>query len=332
MWEPSNPALYELKIALPGGQSTTVHFGFRTWAVSPDGHATLNGKPLSLRGASFHEDVPRRGHALRPGDRDKIVAELKGLGADLARAHYPPHPALLEAFDREGIAYWDQIPVWRMTGGNLRALHDRALDAFQAMVLRDRNHASVMTWSAENETLRGGGAEQTYLTDARQRATDLDGSRPLSVDNTLPLSSIPAFYNSAVDMIGLNEYVGWYGKKISDLPGVLADFRARFPTKAMFVTEFGAEANRGGSTSQKGTFGFQRRFLDQTLSVFDRNADLSGAVVWALRDFPVRPDWDGGNPKPTPPYLFKGIYNKSGRKKPAFGVVKKHFDAVPTTR
>lgn len=332
LWSPDSPSLYELKVTLPGGQVTTVHFGFRTWSVSPDGHALLNGRPLSLRGASFHEDAPGRGHALRPGDRRRLVSQLEGLGADLTRAHYPVHPALLEAFDREGIVYWDQIPVWRLRGADLARLRPRASAAFEQMILRDRNHASIMTWSAENETLGGGSAEQAYLADARQKSTALDGTRLLATDTTLPPGSIPDFYADSVDVIGLNEYVGWYGKTpLSQLAQIVSDFHARFPKQGLFLTEFGAEANRAGPASQKGTYGFQRSFLDKTLTVFDQDPMVSGAVVWALRDFPVRPGWDGGNPKPTPPYLFKGVYGKTGGKKPAFSVVKRHFDSVPST-
>lgn len=329
LWSPDSPSLYTLKVTLPGGQVTTQKFGFRTWSVL-DGAAQLNGMPLSLRGASFHEDFPRKGHALSPGDRDRIVSDLKALGADFTRAHYPPHPALLEAFDREGIVFWDQIPVWRMRGSDIGRLQTRALADFEAMVLRDRNHASVMTWSAENETLRGGSRERAYLERAKQLSTSLDGTRLFGVDTTLPLRSIPTFYEGIADVLGLNEYIGWYGGRLGELDDTMSDVQARVPSAALFITEFGAEASRGGPQSEKGTYSFQRSFLGRSLDFMDRQPKLGGALVWALRDFPVRPGWDGGNPNPKPPINFKGVTGYNGKRKPAFNVVRQKFQAVPT--
>nr|MBA3302045.1 beta galactosidase jelly roll domain-containing protein [Thermoleophilaceae bacterium] len=328
LWSPDTPALYTARVTLAGGQVSTTKFGFRTWSVSPDGEAMLNGRPLSLRGASFHEDFPRRGHALRPGDRARIVADLKALGADFTRAHYPPHPALLEAFDREGIVFWEQVPVWRMRGVDIGRLEGRALSTLEAAVMRDRNHASIMTWSAENETLKGGERERSYLEKAKEITTRLDGSRLFGVDTTLPLRSIPTFYDGLADVIGLNEYVGWYGGRLGQLDDTMSDVQARAPRAALFITEFGAEANRSGPQSQKGTYAFQRSFLARSIDFMDRQPKLGGVLVWALRDFPVRPGWDGGNPKPKPPVNFKGIVSYAGKRKPAFGVVRQKFAAV----
>src|SRR4051812_15768421 len=137
LWTPTRPSLYKLTVAVPGGQVTTGHFGVRAWSAGHDGRIRLNGHPLVLRGASFHEETPARGAALAPADRDTLVRELKAIGANFARQHYPPHPALLEAFDREGIVFWEQIPVWRVRGEQLRKARFRrtALAALRAAVL-----------------------------------------------------------------------------------------------------------------------------------------------------------------------------------------------------
>ena len=97
LWSPTNPALYELHARTAGGQFTRAHFGIRSFAVDGGGRATLNGRALSLRGASFHEENTAVGAALGAPEWEAIVAELKAARADITRAHYPPHPALLEA-------------------------------------------------------------------------------------------------------------------------------------------------------------------------------------------------------------------------------------------
>jgi beta-glucuronidase len=328
LWSPRTPSLYELKAELPGGQVTTAHFGVRRWSVGSDGRIRLNGKLLALRGASFHEQTATTGAALSPASRATIVRELKALHANFAREHYPPHPALLEAFDRAGIVFWEQIPVWRVRDKQLRNARFRsnALTALRQAILRDRNHASVMAWSVSNETLGGAAAERAYLRAARAVTDELDPTRLLAADKSLrPLSDLPRTYR-LLDAIGLNEYVGWYGGRTSELPPELATVRRRFPRQALVITEFGAEANRRGPATRKGTYAFQQRFLASHLGLIDRAPWLSGALVWVLRDFAVAPGWTGGNPHPQPPILFKGLFRQDGSAKPAVATVRRIFE------
>ncbi|MEX2195862.1 MAG: glycoside hydrolase family 2 TIM barrel-domain containing protein [Thermoleophilaceae bacterium] len=332
-WSPDAPNLYRLDVRLAGGQLTTVRFGIREWAVNEQGQATLNGRPLSLRGASFHEETLNRGGALRPREHEQIVAQLQAVGADFTRAHYPPHPALLEAFDRAGIVFWEQIPVWRLRDTNFSArLRKEALSRLREAILRDRNHAAIMTWSVANETLRGGRRERAYITDAVRLIRRLDPTRLAAADPALrPLDHIPAHYDM-LDAIGVNEYVGWYGGATPELRGDLEVLRARFPRQALFVTEFGAEANRSGPATELGTFEFQTGYLGDHLAIIDATSALSGALVWALRDFWVRPRWSGGNPQPDSPFNRKGIFDERGNPKPAFETVRQRFAAVPPLR
>ena len=330
LWSPAHPSLYQLTADVPGGQRTTAHFGVRAWSVGRNGRLLLNGSPVVLRGASFHEQDPVRGAALTPADRDRIVSELHVLGANFAREHYPPNPALLEAFDRAGIVYWEEIPVWRVRGLQLSSSRYRAtaLSALRQAILRDRSHASVVAWSVSNETLRGGAGEAAYFRAARKLLNQLDRTRLLAADKSLlPVSDLPNAYR-LLDAIGLNDYVGWYGGREAQLRGDLAAVRRRYPAKALVITEFGAEANRSGPASQKGTYAFQQRLLARHLGVYDATSWLSGALVWVLRDFAVRPGWTGGNPHPRPPILFKGLFTRGGSPKPAVATVRQSFKAA----
>ena len=325
-WGPGHPYLYAATLTVPGGQVRQTHFGVRSWSVA-DGRARLNGEPLSLRGASFHEDSVRDGAALTPADRAALVADLQAIGATLTRAHYPPHPALLEAFDRLGIVVWEQVPVWRLTGAQLAGpLGDQALALLRTTVARDRAHASVMAWGVENETQAGGAGERSYVRRAAALVRALDPTRLVAADASLsPLDGIsPAL--DALDAIGLNEYVGWYGGSLPRaLRSLLGAVGRRFAHPALFITETGAEANRAGGARTKGTYAFQRRFLARTFDVLDADPRLSGALVWALRDFPVRPGWTGGNPRPSRPLNAKGLYRRDGRAKPAAGAIARRF-------
>jgi hypothetical protein len=261
------------------------------------------------------------------------VAQLRALGADVTRQHYPPHPALLEAFDRLGIVFWEQIPVWRMQSVQLEsdAVRARALSFLERAVLRDRNHASVMVWSAANEPLGSGPGEERYLREARALVRRLDPSRLLAVDKSIsPPSDVPSFY-SELDALGLTNYIGWYGGPLPRVGPALDAMRARFPAVALFQSEFGAEANREGPASEKGTYAYQRDFFDAHLGAIDERPYVNGAIVWLLRDYPVRPGWIGGNPRPDPPFSRKGLLDRHGDPKPGWETVRRRLRAVPPT-
>ena len=330
LWSPDSPNLYELK-ATAGDQTTTIHFGVRQWTKAADGHALLNGEPLHLRGASFQEENLTHGAALTAADEDTLAAQLTALGADFTRSHYPPSERLLEAFDRLGIVFWEQIPVWRLKGKDLarRQLRQTILDRLRQTILRDRNHASVMTWGVANEIVRGGNAETSYLAQAKALIRRLDPTRFFAVDQTLsPHVRLPAAFKK-LDALGISEYVGWYGNDpLSRVRPLLDSVHRQLPEVALFASEFGAEGNRSGPATQKGTYAFQSRWLDRQLTTIDATPYLGGAIVWLLRDYAVRPGWAGGNPRPSPPFSTKGLIDRHGRRKPAWSVVKRHFAAT----
>jgi beta-glucuronidase len=104
---------------------------------------------------------------------------------------------------------------------------------------------------------------------------------------------------------------------------------------AELADALGAEANRDGPVEEKGTFAFQQDFVNYHLGIYAQKPWLSGAIYFALQEFRVRPDWDGGNPRPQPPIHQKGLVSFDGVRKPAFFDVQriflatKQFRAVP---
>ena len=62
--------------------------------------------------------------------------------------------------------------------------------------------------------------------------------------------------------------------------------------------------------------------------VFDLHPFINGAIAWILRDFKVRPGWDGGNPTPQPPYNQKGVADQNGKPKPVFDVLARIYKNV----
>ena len=345
LWEPGSPELYAVNAAASIRRRAvarySTHIGIRSIKVDGLGRMQLNGRKVALRGASIHEDVPGVGAALSPVQRREMFGYLLDLGATITRAHYPLHPHFLEMADRAGVLVWDQIPFYQVRDEaiNQRSVQQKGFSYLERTIRRDQNHASVFAWSIANELgSRITSGQQRYINGAVALAHRLDPARLVAIDFAGYPSVPPLEAYRQLDALGVNSYFGWYpgpnGQIVDrvELGPFLDQLHDYYPTEALFVTEFGAEANRSGAIDEKGTFEFQRDLLQHHVSTYDSKPYLGGAVAWILRDFKVRPDWDGGNPKPGPPYNQKGLVDEFGRKKPAFEETARLYRNVETLR
>ena len=309
----------------------------RSIRVTSDGHLVLNGRPLNVRGVGLQEDSRLKGFAIDNAERDRELALAKDLGATLIRSHYALHPYTLEQADRMGLLVWSEIPVYQVDTDELAKapVRDAAVKVLQGNVLANRDHPSVLVWSIGNElSARPGPVQAAYIRDAVKAAKALDPTRPVALAvAAAPTVGCQSEYGP-LDIIGLNDYFGWY----PGTNGVIADrdllseyldsVRACYPSKALMISEFGAEANRDGPPEERGTFSFQQDFVNFHLGVYATKPWLSGAIYWALQEFRVRPDWDGGNPRPQPPIHQKGLVTFDGVRKPAFFDVQRLYRAT----
>jgi beta-glucuronidase len=349
LWSPVHPHLYDAQVEVFAGpqlqQRELRRVGLRYIRVQ-NGMLYLNGHRLQLRGASIQEDIPGRGPALRDEDIEKIVGDLKALGANVTRAQYPLNDKLLSRLDEEGILVWSQAPVYHEDRYlTTPAGRSRAYRKVRGTVLYARNHPSVMTHSVANElTVRPDLAPGTraFMQNAAKIARDLDHTVPVSLD----ILSYPGIAKqkayAGFGLIGLNSYYGWYrgktGKRstarLSDLPVFLARQRRMYPGHAMMITEFGAEATFEGPSHVKETFAFQSRYVDRTLDIVERFTWLSGAIYWTAREFYVKPNWDGGAERNVPRDALhnKGLITYDGKPKPAFYEAERRFKSTPVYR
>jgi beta-glucuronidase len=340
LWSPLSPHLYRARFSV-GADGRTVlgyslHSGIRSIKVV-GGRLQLNGQNVNLRGVGLHEDDPTVGFAIGSARRAQIVAQAKELGATVIRAHYPLHPEMQELADREGLLIWSEIPVYAVKTKFLKRLEVRKLAAreLESNILVNQNHPSIMLWSIGNElSARPGPVQEDYIRRAVRRAKALDPTRPVALAVAgYPSAGCRAQY-APLDVVGINEYFGWYpgpNGQIADrdtLSGFLDAMRACYPKKAIFVSEFGAEANRSGPVEEKGTYEYQQDFIDYHLKVHSSKPWLSGSIYWALQEFRVRPNWDGGNPRPDSPIHEKGLLRFDGSKKPAWYDVERQFKAT----
>ncbi|MGB0097088.1 MAG: glycoside hydrolase family 2 TIM barrel-domain containing protein [Solirubrobacteraceae bacterium] len=342
LWSPDSPVLYRASLTLSdsrgrrlGGYVT--YSGIRSITVMRGGRLELNGRLLNLRGVSLHEQDLQLGAALDPAHLQRLIGWIRALHATVIRAHYPLNPEILEMADRYGILIWSEIPVWQVKSQYLDQPRwlARAHGFLRSNILTNQNHPAVLLWSIANELRTPApGPEASYIRGAVALAHQLDPTRPVGMAvMDWPGVACQRAYQP-LDVIGFNDYFGWfdYGNGATDdrdaLGPFLDGFRACYPTKALFITEFGFDASQDGPVEARGTYEFQTNSIMYHLGVFAARPWLSGAIYWILQDFAARPGWGGRSPWPNPPFVQKGLVDLQGQLKPAFPVVASAYAAT----
>lgn len=190
LWSPEYPALYLARITLSqNGKKVDEYsssFGIRTIAYSADQGFLLNGSEILLKGACMHHDNGLLGAAVYQRAEERRVQIMKENGFNAIRtSHNPPSAAFLEACDRLGMLVIDEsFDMWvQPKRPNDYHLHynewwQRDL---QAMLLRDRNHPSIIMWSFGNEVQERANPEGVALANEMVKTIrSMDETRPIT--------------------------------------------------------------------------------------------------------------------------------------------------------
>jgi len=348
LWSPASPNLYQLTLSIGQECSYSGHVGLRELGWH-GGRMYLNGQHLQIHGATIQEDALGHGDALTAADQDKIVAELKATGANAARAQHPLDAGMLERLDAAGILVWQGVgPVEGAGNWYSRTPQLLAAAELQARtaVLAEQMHPSVFAWNLVDEVAGNGhdSFEVRYVRTLSHWLHAHDPTRMVAVDvwGDHPPQVAGALYSEA-DAIAETDYSGWYDSP-RDTPAQLASLmRARlaamqrtFAGKVLLISEFGAESNGLNPSGSPGSEAYQSRLLAEHIAVYEADPQLSGMLIWVLRDYPLTPTFQGGSIHSVLPNVRlleglnqKGLFTYSGQPKSAVGVVARLFGALP---
>ncbi len=156
LWGLDHPHLYIAVAHVSTGDEEAVRFGIRAAAFEPATGFHLNGTPIKIKGVCLHGDASAFGTAVPQRAWERRLELLRPLGVNAIRlAHCPADPALLDLCDRMGFLVMDEAFDCWTVGKNPFDYHlyfDRWSKVDVAdMVRRDRNHPSVILYSAGNE-------------------------------------------------------------------------------------------------------------------------------------------------------------------------------------
>lgn len=326
VWTPETPELYTVKcfiVRIAGKEYQVldeydVVTGIRKIAVA-GAKLTLNGKRLVVKGVTWYEDHPSWGSAMTYESREKDIVLIKNLGANCIRfAGHPPHPYMLNLCDRYGLLALVELPLVQTPGPVMGTdqYADLAAAELRAMILRDRNHPSVLAWGLGDEFEATHPSARPFIESLARLARGLD-ARPLYFGAVAGISAC----TDLVDIAAVN-------LREADLRAFrsgLESWRASHRTQPLFVARFGTEVqhdNRNG-TSDPLSQEAQARFYLQRLDVL-RSLDVDGAIVWSFND------WRGDRPAMTvhsgDPYLHSmGLVSAQREKRLAYDAVRSVF-------
>jgi beta-glucuronidase len=333
LWSPEDPKLYRVLLAV-AGDTVEDQIGFRS--IETQGtKILLNGKPLFLRGISMHEEAPyRSGRALSEEEDGILLGWAKELGCNFIRqAHYPYNEAMVRLADRLGLLVWEEVPVyWGLAWDNPATLQN-AEEQLRDVIARDHNRAAIGLWSLSNETPVSAGRLQ-FLKSLADYARTLDGTRLITsamnhVDrNGLSERSLNDPLGQYLDVLGLNEYLGWYEGRPEDADQM--QWKTAYD-KPLIVSEFGGGAayGRHGDVNDRFTEEYQANLFDHQLKMLRRIPGLAGMSPWLLMDF--------RSPRRTLAgtqdfYNRKGLISDRGQRKQAFYVLQKFYKEKAETK
>jgi beta-galactosidase len=267
IWSMENPSLYLVRTYIQKGSVITDSyestFGIRTFKFDAKNGFFLNGKNIKINGVCDHHDLGCLGAALNETALHRQLKLLKEMGVNAIRcSHNPPAPELLNMCDSMGLVVMDEaFDMWHKK----KTAHDyaRFFDKWHErdltdMIVRDRNHPSIILWSIGNEVLEqwnDANADTLNLDQAnlilnfghKEIATaksskmnvnsllakkladmvkNLDNTRPVTSGCNEPAPSNNLFQSGALDVIGINYHNG-------DIPGVPRNF----PGKPFIISE-----------------------------------------------------------------------------------------------
>ncbi len=293
LWSIERPNLYVLDTSMlrAGAQidHTRTSFGIRSFYFDADRGFFLNGKPVKLKGTCNHQDHAGVGIAIPDSLLEWRIKKLKEMGSNAYRcSHNPPAAELLDACDRLGMVVMDETRhLGDATGPKSSpGTGTSDLSELRSMVLRDRNHPSIVMWSLFNEEgLQGTPEGAKIFTAMRDVVRKLDPTRPCT-------GAMNGGWGQGItlvqDLQGINYAIGSYDgfhKRFPNLPTYSSEIASTVGTRGIYAND----AKLGYVSSydtQKPNWG---ETAEESWAAIAARPFMAGEFVWTGFDYKGEP-------------------------------------------
>ena len=288
LWSPSNPKLY--KVIVANNTDTIIDdIGFRT-IETKGSKILLNGEEIFLKGICIHEEAPfKTGRVTSVEECRTLLNWAKELGCNFVRlAHYPHSEPMVKEAEKMGLLVWSEIPVYWTVLFDNPDTYANAKNQLYEMISRDKNRAAVILWSVANETPESEN-RNIFLANLISHARMLDDSRLITAaletqTNKDGVKHIEDPIGELVDVIGINNYCGWYYGEPESCKGV--KWSSKY-NKPMVMSEVGAGALQSmhGDKNERWTEEYQADVYKNNIEMLQNIDFLAGVSPWILMDF-----------------------------------------------
>lgn len=292
LWHFDAPNLYELQVAIDaGGQTHTCSdtFGIRKFEARGHGFF-LNGERVYLMGlermAGSHPDL---GMAETASWIEANHRDMKELNCVFTRVHWAQDRRVLDFCDRHGILMQEEIPSWGWAtfqdteNGVEEKLEQNGLEQLREMILRDRNHPSLVSWGLCNEVNGKNPVTQRFAHAMSAEARRLDPGRLQTyASNSLQMDPGRDMAGD-FDFISWNEYYGtWYDGGIAEMRQNIDSIRKAFPGKPIVISEYGwCECTEKASTGDSPRVGV----IEDHTEAYREFPEIAGAIYFDYNDY-----------------------------------------------
>ena len=224
LWTPETPYLYNIVLRLATDDQTQTRFGIRTIRVSKEGGFQLNGVTRKLKGVCLHHDLGPLGAAINKAALIRQIKTMKEMGADAIRtSHNMPSQWQMDVCDSLGMMVMaESFDMWiypKCKNGYARFFKEWADRDMENLVLRNRNHPSIVMWSIGNEIPEQWSDEGREISRHLQDIChSLDPTRPVTQGMDRAEDALKSGFAQVMDVPGFNYRVHKYENNIRQLP------------------------------------------------------------------------------------------------------------------
>lgn len=285
LWSIETPNLYKLKTSIVENGVTVdeyfTTFGIRTIRFDANEGFFLNGKSIKIKGSNNHQDHAGVGVAMPDALQDYRIKTLKSMGSNAYRcSHNPPTPELLDACDRLGILVIDET--------RLMGINEMHLANLKKLIVRDRNHPSIISWSVGNEEW----AIEGNITGARIASTMQAFAKTIDTTRFITAAisgGVGSGISTVIDVMGYN----YIATKNTD------EHHKKFPNQLSWGTEEGSTVTSRGiyednnTTHQLAAYDKKQNSyfvsLEDGWKHYSNRKYLAGMFIWTGFDYRGEP-------------------------------------------